>query len=121
MDYVIVFALGMLAATLLIRWMARRAIDQLMEKFTGVVEEKIEESQLRVNLEFDQNIYFLYNSDDGSFIAQGNNLQELKTHLQQRFPNRIITIVNGDKTAIENLKLQIKELNEDSNSIRSTP
>ena len=112
MEYVIVFALGMLAATLLIRWMARRAIDQFVERFADAVEEKIEDNQLRVNVEFDQDIYFLYNSDDGSFVAQGTNLQELKQHLQQRFPNQSVNVVNGDKDILKRLSSEIEDFNQ---------
>lgn len=121
MEYLIVFALGMLAATLLIRWMARRAIDQFVERFADAVEQKVEANELNVELEFEQNIYFLYNSDDGSFVAQGNNLMDLKQHINQRFPNRTIKIVKGDPAVLESLKDQIKDINENSNSIRSTP
>jgi hypothetical protein len=120
MEYVIVFVLGMVAATVLIRWMARRAIDQFVERFADVVEEKIEDNQMRVDVEFDQNIYFLYNSDNGSFVAQGNNLLDLRKNLEQRFPNRTINIVKGDPTVLTALKNQIKDINEDSNSVRST-
>lgn len=112
MEYVIVFALGMLAATLLIRWMARRAIDQFVERFADAVEEKTESDQLQVSLEFDQNIYFLYNSDDGSFVAQGNDLKELKTNLQHRFPNRSVNIVKGDEDVLKRLSTEIETLNQ---------
>ncbi len=119
MEYVIVFVLGMVAATMLIRWMARRAIDQFVERFADAVEEKDEDNQMRVDVEFDQNIYFLYNSDNGSFVAQGNNLLDLRENLEQRFPNRTINIVKGDPTVLAALKNQIKDINENSNSIRS--
>lgn len=119
MEYVVVFVLGMLAATFMIRWLARRAIDQLMEKVAEQVE-KTETDQLSVNVEFEQDIYFLYNSDDGSFVAQGNNLLDLRKHLHQRFPNRTIKIVNGNPDVLERLKEQIKDINEDSNSVGST-
>lgn len=121
MDYVIVFALGMLAATLLIRWMARRAIDQFMDRIVEAADAKTAENELRVKLEVDQNIYFLYNNDDGAFIAQGTDLLTLRDHLSQRFPNHTITISEGDPTALAALSAQIRELNENRNSIRSTP
>ncbi len=122
MDYFVVFVLGMLVATLIIRWLARRAIDQFVEKLADISEEQEESNQqLRVNLEFEQNIYFLYNSDNGSFVAQGNDLLDLKKNLQQRFPNRTITIVKGDSDAMETLKRQLKDFNENSNRIRPTP
>jgi hypothetical protein len=120
MDYVVVFALGMLAATLLIRWMACRAMDQFMESFAVAVDKRAEEKQLCVNLEFDQNIYFLYNSNDGSFVAQGRNLQELKNNLNQRFSDLEVKIVKGDLAALETLKNQIKDCDENSSSVRPT-
>lgn len=121
MDYVIVFALGMLAATMLIRWMARRAIDQFMDRIVEAADAKTDQADIRVKLEVDQNIYFLYNNDDGAFIAQGTDLLTLRDNLVKRFPDRTITIVEGDATAIAALTAQIKELNENRNSIRSAP
>ena len=119
MEYVIGFVLGMLATTLLIRWAAQRMIQRLLSE----VEKELPstaDNKLSVNLEFDQNIYFLYNSKDGAFIAQGQDLQELKQHLNQRFPNQKISIDKGDPVAVENLRQQIKDIDENSNSVRST-
>lgn len=119
MEYVIVFALGMLTATLLIRWVARRAIDKIMGQLIEQAEEKVEAEQMRVELEFEQNIYFLYNTEDGSFVAQGNDLQDLKTNLRNRFPNRTVTIVKGNPEIMQQLKDQLKESNENSHSVGS--
>lgn len=121
MDYVIVFALGMLAATLLIRWMARRAIDQFMDRIADSVGKAEASTELRVKLEVDQNIYFLYNNDTGAFIAQGVDLVSLRDHLAQRFRDHTITVVDGDPAAIKTLTAQIKELNENRSSIRPAP
>lgn len=118
MEYVIGFVLGMLATTLLIRWVAQRMITKLLDEVEKELP-SVTDNKLSVNLEFDQNIYFLYNSKDGTFVAQGQNLQELKRHLNQRFPNRTITIEKGDPVAVENLRQQIKDINENSNSVRS--
>jgi hypothetical protein len=120
MEYIIAFVLGMLTATLLIRWVAQRIIQRLLDQVEKELP-KDTDNKLSVNLEFEQDIYFLYNNEDGSFIAQGNDLAELKQHLNQRFPNRTIAIVNGDPVALKNLGQQIKEFNENSNSVGSTP
>ena len=119
MEYVIVFALGMLTATLLIRWLARRAIDKFMDQLSETVEEKTEAEQMRVDLEFEQNIYLLYNSDDGSFVAQGNDLQDLRNNLRSRFPNRTVTIVKGNPEVMQQLRDQLKDPNENSHSVGS--
>lgn len=119
MEYVIGFVLGMLFATLLIRWMAQQAIAKILNQIEAEKEPE-SDNQLRVDVEFDQNIYFLYNSDDGSFVAQGTNLLDLRDNLYKRFPNRTITIVKGDATAMEQLKQQLKDFDENSRSVGST-
>ena len=118
MEYVIGFVLGMLATTLLIRWAAQRMIQRLLSEVEKELPSAVDK-KLSVNLEFDQNIYFLYNSKDGTFIAQGQDLQQLKQHLNQRFPNQTITIDKGDPIALENLRQQIKDFNENSHSVGS--
>lgn len=118
-QYAIGFVLGMVAATLLIRWMAQQAIAKILDQIEQEKEPE-SDSQLRVDVEFEQNIYFLYNSDDGSFVAQGNNLLDLRDNLRKRFPNRTITIVKGNATAMEQLKQQLKDFDENSHSVGST-
>ena len=107
MEFIVGLMLGMLAATLLIRWMAQRAIAKILDQIEQEKEPE-PDNQLRVDVEFEQNIYFLYNSDDGSFVAQGTDLLNLRDNLRQRFPNRTITIVNGNATAMETLKSQLE-------------
>lgn len=109
MDYFLVFLAGMLLTAWGIRWLARRAIDQILEQFADA-EEQEQQGHLRVDLEFDQNIYFLYNNTDGSFVAQGNDLADLRTNLARRFPNRNITIVKGDPAIMQALAQQLKEV-----------
>lgn len=120
MDYIVVFVTGMIVATMLIRHLVRKTINRIIDQVTENSSE-LEENQLRVNLEFEQNTYYLYNNDNGTFVAQGNSLYDLKHNFTQRFPNSTITIIKGDPIAMENLKLQLKEFNEDSSRIRSTP
>ena len=119
MEFVIGLVLGMLIATLAIRWMAQQAIAKILDQIEQEKESETD-NQLRVDVEFEQNIYFLYNSDDGSFVAQGTDLLNLRDNLRQRFPDRTITIVKGNATAMEQLKQQLKDFNENSRSVGST-
>jgi hypothetical protein len=115
-QYSVGFVLGMLAATWLIRWMAQQAIANILDQIDQEKESETD-NQMRVDVEFDQNIYFLYNSDDGSFVAQGTDILDLRDNLQKRFPNRTITIVKGNATAMEQLKQQLKDFDENSHSV----
>lgn len=117
-QYIVGFVAGVLVTTLVIRWVAQRMIAKILTEVEKQLPEALD-NKLTVNLEFDQNIYFLYNSEDGAFVAQGQDLLELRKNLHHRFPNRTITIEKGDPVAVENLRQQIKDINENSNSVRS--
>ena len=121
MDYFIFFALGMIAATWLIRAAARAAIEKALQQIAKETEQTLQDAQLNVDLEVDQNIFFLYNSTDKTFVAQGRDVMELFRHAKQRYPNRIVKIVKGDPADMKRLTDQLKELNENSNSVRPTP
>jgi hypothetical protein len=119
MDYIIVFVLGMIAATVLIRWAARRTIERIISDLDKEIKQTASEAQINVDLEVEQNIYFLYNSDDGAFMAQGKDVTELFQHVKQRFPDQTIKIVKAEPEVMQQLRDQLKELDENSNSVRS--
>jgi hypothetical protein len=118
-QYAVGFVVGMLVTTMTIRWMAQQAIARILDQINEEQEPEAD-NQLRVDVEFEQNIYFLYNSDDGSFVAQGNDLLDLQDNLRKRFPDRNITIVKGDATAMETLKKQLRDFDENNRSVGST-
>ena len=118
MEFIIGLMLGVFVATLTIRWMAQQAIARILDQINEEQEPEAD-NQLRVDVEFEQNIYFLYNSDDGSFVAQGNDLLDLQDNLRKRFPDRTITIVKGDATAMETLKKQLRDFDENNRSVGS--
>lgn len=116
MDYIIVFVLGMIVSVLLIRAMARTVITKALKQLDEDIKQTVSDAQLGVNLEVEQNIYFLYNSDDGTFVAQGRDVVELFLHVKQRFPNKIVKIVKGEPEVMQRLRDQLKELNENCNN-----
>ena len=118
MEFIFGLLLGMLVATLAIRWFAQKAIAKLLKQIEEDSAPEID-NQLRVEVEFEQNIYFLYNSDDGSFVAQGANVFDLRNNLRKRFPNSTITIVKGNAAAMENLQQHLKDFDENSHSVGS--
>lgn len=113
---VVSFLVGMAAATLLIRFLANRAIERLLDEIEA---DKVKEDTIKVieaNIEFDNNMFLVYNKKNGSFLAQGKNLEELKQHIMHRYKDIDIKIVGGDTDAFNRLKEQVN-LNESSSSI----
>lgn len=114
------FLAGMAVATLLIRWLANRAINRLLDEIEADTIENDTIKVIEANIEFDQNMFLVYNKKNGSFLAQGKNLEELKQHIMHRYKDIDIKIVGGDTDAFNRLKEQVK-LNESSSSVGPTP
>jgi hypothetical protein len=52
-------------------------------------------------------------------MAQGKDVTELFQHVKQRFPDQTIKIVKAEPEVMQQLRDQLKELNENSNSVGS--
>jgi hypothetical protein len=51
---------------------------------------------IQLKVEFDQNMYFMYNAVNSTFVCQAPTVEQLYRRLQQMFPNQTATIVEGD-------------------------
>jgi hypothetical protein len=83
---------------------------------------RLESEQLiPLTVEVDQNQYLCYNSVTKAFVCQGNNLKEIIERFRLRYPNKNAAIYDGDENAVKTLKQQLKDMYEDSSSIRPAP
>ena len=101
---------------LAIRWLRDRVTKELMDVGNALDEERL----IALTVEVDQNQYFCYNSITKDFVCQGRDLAEIKERFKLRFPDKDAAIYDGDTTAVETLRKQIKELkakNENSLSV----
>lgn len=119
MDYVAVFVLGMLTATLIIRWLARRIVEKLVDALASEIAEAPDTKRIKIRVEEDNKTYFMYNVDDGAFVCQGVSIAELRERFQKRFPGYQAEIT-GDSELLRKLGEEIKALNENSSSVGRT-
>ena len=101
----------------LIAWMVKRRVDSDLEEVSNDLEL---ERLIPLTVEVVDNQYFCYNSITQDFVCQGVNLVEIVKRFKQRYPEKSAAIYNGDETAVRTLKSQLKELDENSSSIRYT-
>jgi hypothetical protein len=101
----------------LIAWMIKRRTDSDLEEVSNDLEL---ERLIPLTVEVVDNQYFCYNSITQDFVCQGVNLVEIVKRFKQRYPEKSAAIYNGDETAVRTLKSQLKELDENSSSIRYT-
>lgn len=115
-DSLLIFITIHVGLTLL-GWVLKRRVDSELNE----VSEDLEfERLIPLTIEVVDNQYFCYNSITQDFVCQGINLVEIVKRFKQRYPDKAAAIFNGDETAVRTLKSQLKELDENSSSVRYT-
>ena len=115
-DSLLIFVTIHVGLTLLGWVLKRRAESDL-----NAVSKDLEfERLIPLTIEVVDNQYFCYNSLTQDFVRQGENLTEIVKKFKQRYPDKAAAIFDGDETAVRTLKSQLKELDENSSSIRPT-
>ena len=123
MDFVEFFVNGVIIMILIhvglnmLTRMVKRHADSDLEEVSKDLEL---ERLIPLTVEVVDNQYFCYNSITQDFVCQGVNLVEIVKRFKQRYPEKSAAIYNGDETAVRALKSQLKELDENSSSIRPT-
>jgi len=123
MDFVEFLVNGVLIMILihvalnLMAWAVKRRVESDLEEVSNDLEL---ERLIPLTVEVVDNQYFCYNSITQDFVCQGVNLVEIVKRFKQRYPEKSAAIYNGDETAVRTLKSQLKELDENSSSIRYT-
>lgn len=51
---------------------------------------------MHINIEKHDDILFVYNSEDDSFMAQGKTRDELESNLRERYPNVVFGATNAN-------------------------
>jgi hypothetical protein len=113
----VVFSVATAAIEALAVWWLR---GKMQQELTDVSTALDEERLIALTIEVDQNQYFCYNSITKDFVCQGRDLTEIKERFKLRYPDKDAAIYDGDTTAVETLRQQLKELkakNENSISV----
>ena len=95
-------------------WLVSRHLEN---QLGAVVRDLDQEQLIPLTVEVDSDQYFCYNSITKAFVCQGRSLKEIVERFKQRYPEKSAAIYNGDETAVRTLKSQLKELDENRNSI----
>ena len=106
---------GLILMTVLaVAWyILRRFNDRLEQQLTELVEE-LENRIIGLDVEVDNNQYFLYNTLDKSFVCQGATAEEIKQRFLARCPGQNAYFAGGDKRAIEYLTQEFVRLKDET-------
>ena len=116
-EMALVTALVIMAFNLLVFWIARRIearIEARMaEEVSEIAQDLEEEKLIALTVEVDGDQFLCYNAQTMTFVCQGRDLEEIRERFRQRYPNKSAAIYNGDESAVEVLKKQLKELKQE--------
>jgi hypothetical protein len=111
-------SLAVLAFNLLVLWWVRRIEARIVEELGEIAQDLEAEKLIALTVEVDGDQFLCYNAQTMTFVCQGRNLEEIRKRFRERFPSKNAAIYDGDESAVEVLKKQLKEMNENSSSIR---
>jgi hypothetical protein len=112
-------SLAVLAFNLLVLWWVRRIEARIAEELGEIAQDLEAEKLIALTVEVDGDQFLCYNAQSMTFVCQGRDLEEIRERFRQRYPSKSAAIYNGDESAVEVLKKQLKELNENSRSVGS--
>ena len=113
-------SLAVLAFNLLVLWWVRRIEARIVEELGEIAQDLEAEKLIALTVEVDGDQFLCYNAQSMVFVCQGRDLEEIRERFRQRYPSKSAAIYNGNESAVEVLKKQLKELNENSRSVGST-
>ena len=100
------FLLGVMVGAALLYlmtiWLMEHLIARAMQQ--GSADRELANSVIRARVEQIGNQFYIYNIDKNEFLVQGRDMKELVDNLELRKPGTVIGVVDGDESAIQNLK-----------------
>jgi len=112
-------SLAVIAFNLLVLWWVRRIEARIVEELGEIAQDLEAEKLIALTVEVDGDQFLCYNAQSMTFVCQGRDLEEIRERFRQRYPSKSAAIYNGDESAVEVLKKQLKEMNENSSSVGS--
>lgn len=73
---------------------ARQQVDMMLDEIQKKTIEEIKENLIKISIEKQNDIFYVYDLDDNTFMAQGNTKEELEKNLQARYPGKTFAADN---------------------------
>jgi calcineurin-like phosphoesterase len=93
-GFIVGFAVTWLVLKLIAGYL--RAKNEILKKELDELNKSIKEKFIHVNIEKHGNLFYLFEKDTDRFIAQGANMDELKSHCDARFKRSVIFANDDD-------------------------
>jgi hypothetical protein len=112
-NIMMIVGIILLVGLVVVWYILRRFNDRLEQQLTELVEE-LENRIIGLDVEVDNNQYFIYNTKDKSFVCQGATAEEIKEKFLARCPGQNAYFASGDERAIEYLTQEFVRLKDET-------
>lgn len=106
MEIVSGIVIGILITFLLIYLYIRGLVREVMEELNDHLE-KTKTKLLPIIVEKEGEQIYCYSQEDHQFICQGTTLEEIRTAMKKRFPDRVAFLAGGDAELVEQLRKEL--------------
>ena len=93
-DILMVVGVILLAGLLVFWYLLKRFNDRLEAELANVLKQ-VEDRIIGLEVEVDNNQYFIYNAKDKSFICQGSTAEQILEGFKSRCPDKNATLSQG--------------------------
>lgn len=77
---------------------ATRRMNEIMDQVETSIEEQVRENVIKIEIEHHNGVYYVYNMEDKSFMAQGKDRKELESVLASKYPGKTFAASNSNLT-----------------------
>jgi hypothetical protein len=94
--------LAMVVIYVYLRMVMLRAAENL-DNLLNVIE-RLKESIIHARIEEQDGVFYVYNIEDQSFMAQGKTIAELRERIEQRWRDAQVFITQGEQAVLDRLR-----------------
>jgi hypothetical protein len=97
---------GIVLAVIVGRWILARATAQAEQQIEQIIQQLKQEidQTITARVEEHDGMFYVYDSENNNFLAQGENLEVLKQRIESRIKNARVYVTQGDPDVIARLK-----------------
>lgn len=79
---------------------ATRRMHEIMDQVETAIEEQVNDSVIKIVIEQHNGVYYVYDMNDNSFMAQGKDRKELEGVLASKFPGKTFAASTSNLTEV---------------------
>lgn len=105
-EFIIGFVIGLAVTWVVYTVLIMRATAQAKSQIEAMISEITQQTKMIIpaRVERHDGVFYVYNAQDDTFMAQGNTLAELRQRIDSRWREAQVFVTEGDKDVLDALR-----------------